>query len=126
MEPTIFDCTGREDLRIVAEEVFGPVMVVISFKTEQEAVQAANNTPYGLAAGVMTQNLARGHRVARQFEAGTVWINNFNLAPVEMPFGAFKMSGFGKECSIHALEHYTQIKSVYVELGDVDCGYGAQ
>jgi len=117
--PTVLDGVTDES-EIVKEEVFGPVMCVLPFDTEEEAVRRANDTPYGLAAGVMTGSLARGHRIAKQFQAGTVWINNFNLCPVELPFGAYKMSGYGRECSLHAVDAFTQIKSVYVETGDVD------
>ncbi len=122
VEPTIFDaCT--DDMIIVREEIFGPVMTVLTFDDEDEVVTRANATPFGLAAGVFTQNLARGHRVAARLEAGIVWINNYNLTPIEVPFGGVKQSGIGRENSIAAIEHYTQRKTVYVELGPVDAPY---
>ena len=122
VEPTIFtDC--REGMTIVEEEIFGPVMSVLTFKTEEEVVERANDTEMGLAAGVFTKDIQRGHRVVAQLQAGTCWINNYNITPIEMPFGGYKQSGIGRENSLAALEHYTQIKSVYVELGDVEAPY---
>ncbi len=120
--PTIFaDVT--DDMTIAREEIFGPVMAVLDFETEDEAVARANATEFGLSAGVFTGDLARGHRVVANLEAGTCWINAFNLTPVETPFGGSKQSGVGRENSKAAIEHYTQIKSVYVNLGDVDAPY---
>ena len=98
-------------------------MAVLTFEDEDEVVARANDTPYGLAAGVFTRDLARGHRVVARLEAGTCWINNYNITPVEIPFGGYKQSGIGRENGLAALEHYTQLKSVYVELGDVDSPY---
>lgn len=120
--PTVFtNCT--DDMRIMREEIFGPVMSVTTFTDEDEVVARANNTEFGLAAGIFTQNLARGHRVISRLEAGTCWINNYNITPIEMPFGGVKQSGLGRENSRLALEHYTQVKSVYVALGNVDSPY---
>ncbi len=120
--PTIFaDCT--DSMSIVREEIFGPVMSVLVFDTEEEAVARANDTEFGLAAGVFTKDIQRAHRVVAELEAGTCWINNYNITPIEMPFGGVKQSGIGRENSLAALEHYTQLKSVYVELGDVDSPY---
>ena len=122
VEPTIFaDCTDR--CEIVREEIFGPVMSVLRFGTEAEVVQRANDTPFGLAAGVFTRDLARGHRVVAQLQAGVCWINNYNITPVEIPFGGVKQSGMGRENGLAAIDHYTQRKSVYVELGDVASPY---
>jgi betaine-aldehyde dehydrogenase len=122
VEPTIFtDCS--DDMTIVTDEIFGPVMSILSFNGEDEVIRRANDTEYGLAAGVFTQNLARGHRVIAQLEAGTCWINNYNITPIEMPIGGYKQSGLGRENGPTAIEHYTQLKSIYVELGDVDCPY---
>ncbi|WP_051340157.1 betaine-aldehyde dehydrogenase [Azospirillum halopraeferens] len=120
--PTIFaDCT--DDMAVVREEIFGPVMAVLTFDGEDEVIARANATPYGLAAGVFTRDIARAHRVVARLEAGTCWINSYNLTPVEMPFGGIKQSGIGRENGHAAVEHYTQIKSVYVALGDVDSPY---
>lgn len=120
--PTIFDqCT--DDMAIVEEEIFGPVMAVLSFATEAEVVARANDTPFGLSAGVFTRDIQRAHRVVANLEAGTIWINNYNITPVELPFGGSKQSGIGRENSLAAIEHYTQRKSVYVEMGDVDAPY---
>ncbi|PTV97252.1 betaine aldehyde dehydrogenase [Rhodobacter aestuarii] len=122
VQPTVFaDVT--DSMTIAREEIFGPVMAVLDFETEEEAIARANDTQFGLAAGVFTADLARGHRVIGQLEAGTCWINTYNLTPVEMPFGAVKASGLGRENSKAAIEHYTQVKSVYVGMGPVDSPY---
>jgi len=116
VEPTVFaDC--RDDMRIVREEIFGPVMSILVFDDEEEAVSRANHTAYGLAAGVVTENLSRAHRVIHQLEAGICWINTWGESPAEMPVGGYKQSGVGRENGITTLEHYTRIKSVQVELG---------
>ncbi len=116
VEPTVF--TGcRDDMRIVREEIFGPVMGILVFDVEDEAISRANNTPYGLAAGVVTENLSRAHRVIHRLEAGICWINTWGESPAEMPVGGYKQSGVGRENGITTLEHYTRIKSVQVELG---------
>ncbi|BDS06011.1 NAD/NADP-dependent betaine aldehyde dehydrogenase [Oceaniferula spumae] len=121
-QPTIFaDC--EDGMWIMQNEIFGPVMCVTPFDTEDEVIARANDTPYGLAAGVFTRDLARGHRVVHALQAGTCWINNYNITPIEMPFGAYKQSGMGRENGWEALEAYTQVKSVYVELGDVESPY---
>lgn len=120
--PTVFADAG-DDMFIAREEIFGPVMTVLRFATEDEVVARANATPYGLAAGVFTRDLARGHRVAAALEAGTTWINAYNLTPVEAPFGGVKLSGVGRENSAAAIEHYSQLKSVYVGMGAVDAPY---
>ncbi|MDY0882893.1 betaine-aldehyde dehydrogenase [Dongia soli] len=122
VEPTIFaDC--RDDMSICREEVFGPVMSVLSFKDEEEVIRRANDTEFGLAAGVFTKDIQRAHRVIARLEAGTCWINNYNITPIEMPFGGNKLSGIGRENSLAAVEHYTQLKSVYVEGGNVAAPY---
>ncbi|MCG6113672.1 MAG: betaine-aldehyde dehydrogenase [Mesorhizobium sp.] len=122
MEPTIFtDVT--DDMRIAREEIFGPVMSVLTFEEEDDVIARANDTEFGLAAGVFTGDLARGHRVIAQLQAGTCWINAYNLTPVEIPFGGYKQSGIGRENGLAALSHYSQLKSVYVETGDVDSPY---
>jgi betaine-aldehyde dehydrogenase len=120
--PTIFaEC--KDNMTIVREEIFGPVMSVLRFDGEDEAVERANDTSFGLAAGVFTKDLARAHRVAARLEAGVCWINNYNVTPIEMPFGGVKESGIGQENGQAAIEHYTQLKSVFVELGEVQCPY---
>ena len=120
--PTIFsDCS--DDMRIVREEIFGPVLAMLVFDDEAEVVARANNTRFGLAAGVFTRDLARGHRVASRLKAGICWINNYNITPIEMPFGGAGESGIGHENSMVAMDHYTQLKTIYVELGEVACGY---
>jgi betaine-aldehyde dehydrogenase len=120
--PTVFDGCS-DDMAIVREEIFGPVMTVLAFDEEDEVVARANDTEYGLAAGVFTQDLARGHRVIAGLEAGTCWINQYNVTPIELPFGGYKLSGLGRENSRAAVEHYTQLKSVYVALGDIEAPY---
>ncbi|NQU54453.1 MAG: betaine-aldehyde dehydrogenase [Bacteroidetes bacterium] len=122
VEPTIFE-TDNEEARIVKEEIFGPVMTVLTFKTEEEAIKKANDTVYGLAAGVFTNNLQRAHRIVNQLEAGICWINNYNITPVEVPFGPYKQSGFGKENGLATIEEYTQLKTVYVEMDKIDSPY---
>ena len=122
VEPTIFaDCT--DDIAIVTDEIFGPVMSVLKFSTEDEVVRRANATPFGLAAGVFTRDLARAHRVVAALQAGVCWVNNYNITPVEIPFGGMKQSGIGRENGLVTIGHYTQLKSVYVEMGDVICPY---
>ncbi|MBW4331626.1 betaine-aldehyde dehydrogenase [Stakelama sp. CBK3Z-3] len=122
VEPTIFQAEN-DDAAIVRDEVFGPVMLVLPFDSEEEAVARANDTDYGLAAGVFTNDLNRAHRVVAQLQAGSCWINDYNVTPIEMPFGGYKQSGIGRENGLAAIEYYTQIKSVYVAKGDVDAPY---
>jgi betaine-aldehyde dehydrogenase len=120
--PTVFtEC--HDDMAIVREEIFGPVMTVLSFDDEREVIERANATPFGLAAGVFTRELTRAHRVIAALEAGTCWINHYNVTPIELPFGGVKLSGLGRENGRAAIEHYTQIKSVYVAMGDVASPY---
>jgi len=120
--PTVFD-DCRDDMAIVREEIFGPVMAVLEFEDEEQVIARANATEFGLAAGVFTNDLTRGHRVIARLQAGTCWINHYNVTPVELPFGGVKLSGLGRENGRAALEHYTQLKSVYVALGNVDAPY---
>ncbi|XP_077986615.1 4-trimethylaminobutyraldehyde dehydrogenase-like [Glandiceps talaboti] len=115
------ECT--DDMTVVKEEVFGPVMSVMSFETEDEVLKRANNTEFGLAGGVFTNDLQRGHRVMAKLEAGSCSINNFNMYPVELPFGGYKQSGIGRELGTVTIEHFTQLKTVYVEMGDVWCPF---
>ncbi|EWY42662.1 betaine-aldehyde dehydrogenase [Skermanella stibiiresistens SB22] len=116
VEPTVFsDC--RDDMAIVREEIFGPVMSLLGFETEEEVIRRANATSYGLAAGVVTESLNTAHRVIHQLEAGICWINGWGESPAEMPVGGYKQSGIGRENGLGTLEHYTRIKSIQVELG---------
>ena len=122
LEPTVFaDVT--DEMTIAREEIFGPVMAVLDFDTEDEAIARANATPYGLSAGVFTRDLSRGHRVIGALKAGSCFINSYNDAPVEAPFGGVKASGVGRENSKAAIEHYSQLKSVYVRMGDVEAPF---
>lgn len=120
--PTVFT-DATDDMVIARDEIFGPVMTTLSFRDEDEVIGRANDTGFGLAAGVFTRDLARGHRVAAALEAGTCWINAYNLTPVEMPFGGVKLSGLGRENSAAAIEHYSQLKSVYVGMGGIEAPY---
>ncbi|MCP1313032.1 MULTISPECIES: betaine-aldehyde dehydrogenase [unclassified Halomonas] len=114
--PTIFtDC--RDDMRIVNEEIFGPVMSLLAFDDEAEVIQRANDTHYGLAAGVFTESLNRAHRVIHRLEAGICWINTWGESPSEMPVGGYKQSGIGRENGVETLAHYTQTKSIQIEMG---------
>lgn len=122
IEPTVFaDVT--DTMTIAQEEIFGPVLSVLDFETEDDAIARANATEFGLSAGVFTKNLTRAHRVIGQLEAGSCWINTYNLAPVEAPFGGSKMSGVGRENSKEAINYYSQMKSVYVGMGPVDAPF---
>jgi betaine-aldehyde dehydrogenase len=122
VEPTVFaDVTDA--MTLAREEIFGPVMSVLRFEAEDEAVARANATRYGLAAGVFTRDLARAHRVVARLEAGTTWINAYNLTPVEAPFGGVKASGIGRENGRAALEHWSRVKSVYVGTGPVEAPF---
>lgn len=122
VEPTIFTgCT--DDMAIVREEIFGPVMAVLDFDDEAEVIARANDTSFGLAAGIFTNDLRRAHRVIAALEAGTCWINTYNITPIEMPFGGNKQSGLGRENGKAAIEHYTQLKSVYVAMEPIDAPY---
>jgi betaine-aldehyde dehydrogenase len=122
IEPTIFsDVT--DDMTIAREEIFGPVLSVLDFETEEEAIARANDTEFGLSAGVFTSDLTRAHRVSAAFEAGTCYINTYNLAPVEAPFGGSKASGVGRENSKEAINHYSQVKSVYVAMTPVEAPF---
>ncbi|MFT6734049.1 MAG: betaine-aldehyde dehydrogenase [Polaribacter sp.] len=116
---TVFtDC--QDTMRICREEIFGPVMAVLTFENEEEVVTRANNTQLGLAAGVFTQDITRAHRVIHQMQAGICWINSYGLSPVEMPVGGYKQSGIGRENGLATLRQYTQLKSVYVGLQPLD------
>jgi aldehyde dehydrogenase (NAD+) len=115
VQPTVF-ADVRPEMTIAREEIFGPVLAAIEFADIDEAIARANDSPYGLAAGVWTRDIKKAHYIARKLQAGTVWINTYNVYDTAAPFGGYKQSGFGREMSAHALEHYTQIKSVWVDL----------
>ncbi len=115
VQPTIF-ADVKPEMTISREEIFGPVLAAIEFADLDEAIAIANDSPYGLAAGVWTRDIKKAHHVARRLQAGTVWINTYNVYDTAAPFGGYKQSGFGREMSAHALEHYTQVKSVWVDL----------
>jgi acyl-CoA reductase-like NAD-dependent aldehyde dehydrogenase len=116
VHPTIMTGATNE-MTIAREEIFGPVLTVIPFDTPEEALKLANDTPYGLASGVFTNDIAKAHKFARGLKAGTVWVNMYNFYDPGMPFGGYKQSGFGRELGEAAIDGYTQTKSVWVSLG---------
>ncbi|MQQ07687.1 betaine-aldehyde dehydrogenase [Epibacterium sp. SM1979] len=122
IEPTIF-ADVKDEMVIAREEIFGPVMAVLDFEDEDEVIARANDTEFGLSAGVFTKDLSRAHRVIGALEAGSCFINSYNDAPVEAPFGGVKASGVGRENSKEAIQHYSQVKSVYVRMGDVEAAF---
>jgi aldehyde dehydrogenase (NAD+) len=115
IEPTVFDHV-TDDMKIAREEIFGPVMNILTFKDMNEVIKRGNQTFYGLAAAVWTRDISKAHRLARSLRAGTVWINCYDVFDAAAPFGGFKMSGFGRELGEYALELYTEPKTVYVNL----------
>ena len=115
VQPTVF-ADVKPEMTISREEIFGPVLAAIDFADIDEAIARANDTQYGLAAGVWTRDIKKAHYVARRLQAGTVWVNTYNVYDTAAPFGGYKQSGFGREMSAHALEHYTQVKSVWIDL----------
>ena len=122
VEPTIFaDC--KDDSDHVVDEIFGPVMSVLRFDNEAEVIKRANNTKFGLAAGIFTKDINRAHRVINQLEAGICWINSWGDSPAEMPVGGYKESGIGRENGPETLKSYTQIKSVFVRLDNIESPY---
>jgi acyl-CoA reductase-like NAD-dependent aldehyde dehydrogenase len=115
VQPTIFDAV-QPDYVIAQEEIFGPVLAVMTFADTEEAIALANRTIYGLAAGVWTRDVRTAHRLARELEAGTIWVNTYHPLDAATPFGGYKQSGFGRELGAYALDLYTQIKSVWIDL----------
>jgi acyl-CoA reductase-like NAD-dependent aldehyde dehydrogenase len=110
-------------MRVAQEEIFGPVTCAITFENEDDLLKQANETIYGLSAGIWTKDITRAHRFAKSIHAGVVWINTFNMFNAASPFGGFKQSGYGREMGKHALELYTQIKSVWVDLSGKPIGW---
>jgi acyl-CoA reductase-like NAD-dependent aldehyde dehydrogenase len=115
MQPTVFADVTPE-MSIAREEIFGPVLAAIDFADVDEAIARANDSPYGLAAGVWTRDVKKAHYVASKLKAGTVWVNTYNVYDTAAPFGGYKQSGFGREMSQHALDYYTQVKAVWIDL----------
>jgi len=115
IEPTIFGDV-KNTMKIAREEIFGPVLSVLTFDDIDEVIQQANNNPYGLAAAVWTRDIKKAHSVSRRLKAGTVWINTYGLMDASLPFGGYKSSGFGRELGTHAIEHYTELKTVWLNM----------
>jgi betaine-aldehyde dehydrogenase len=116
VEPTVF-AGVRNDMRIAQEEIFGPVVVIIPFDGEDEAVRLANDVRYGLAAGIWTGDVGRAHRVAHALDAGSIWVNHYGVYPSEAPFGGYKESGTGHDLGLESLDEYTEVKNVHVNIG---------
>jgi betaine-aldehyde dehydrogenase len=121
-QPTIFSDV-KNKMRIAQEEIFGPVVSVISFENEDDLIKQANETIYGLSAGIWTTNITRAHRFAKEIKAGVIWINTYNMFNAASPFGGYKQSGYGREMGKHALEMYTNVKSVWVDLSGKPIGW---
>src|SRR6266700_5214829 len=121
-QPTIFSEVNNT-MRVAQEEIFGPVVSVITFKDEDDLLRQANETIYGLSAGIWTRDITRAHRFAKEIKAGVIWINTFNMFNAASPFGGYKQSGYGREMGKHALELYTQVKSVWVDLSGKPIGW---
>lgn len=121
-QPTILSDV-KNQMRVAQEEIFGPVVSVISFKDEEDLIKQANATVYGLSAGIWTKDITRAHRFAKEIRAGVIWINTFNMFNAASPFGGYKQSGYGREMGKHALEMYTQVKSVWVDLSGKPIGW---
>jgi gamma-glutamyl-gamma-aminobutyraldehyde dehydrogenase len=115
LQPTVFECPSQE-VSIVREEIFGPVLAVTVFDTEEGVIRMANNSPYGLGAGLWTGALARAHRVSRALRAGLVWVNCYMDGDITVPFGGVRQSGFGRDKSLHAIDKYTDLKTTWIHL----------
>ena len=124
VEPTVFGDVDNA-CRLAREEIFGPVVCLMRFRDEEHAIAIANDTPYGLAAGVWTESVGRAHRLVGRLRAGTVWVNNYRVLGRGLPFGGFKQSGLGRELGVEALHGYTESKSVWIDTGNrVQFPYG--
>jgi acyl-CoA reductase-like NAD-dependent aldehyde dehydrogenase len=121
-QPTILADVNNK-MRVAQEEIFGPVVSVISFKDEDDLIKQANETIYGLSAGLWTRDITRAHRFAKEIKAGVIWINTYNMFNAASPFGGYKQSGYGREMGKHALDLYTQVKSVWVDLSGRPIGW---
>jgi acyl-CoA reductase-like NAD-dependent aldehyde dehydrogenase len=121
-QPTIFSEVDNT-MRVAQEEIFGPVTSVITFDNDDDLLRQANETMYGLSAGIWTRDITRAHRFAKGVKAGVVWINTYNMFNAASPFGGYKQSGYGREMGKHALELYTQVKSVWVDLSGKPIGW---
>jgi aldehyde dehydrogenase (NAD+) len=121
-QPTIFGEVNNK-MRVAQEEIFGPVVSMLSFKDEDDLIKQANETIYGLSAGIWTTNITRAHRFAKEIKAGVIWINTYNMFNAASPFGGYKQSGYGREMGKHALEMYTNVKSVWVDLSGKPIGW---
>jgi len=115
VQPTLFAGVNNA-MRIAREEIFGPVLSVITFDSDEEAIRIANDTPYGLAAAVWTRDITRAHRTARALRAGSVWVNQYDGGDMTAPFGGFKQSGNGRDKSLHAFDKYTELKATWIKL----------
>jgi hypothetical protein len=115
IEPILFTRVSN-DMRLAREEIFGPVLSVIPFQSEEDLIRQANDTSYGLTAGIWTKDIQKAHRVAHALRAGTVWVNSYRTLSFNTPFGGYKMSGMGRENGLESLKDYTQVKSVWAEL----------
>ncbi|MBI2537223.1 MAG: aldehyde dehydrogenase family protein, partial [Gemmatimonadetes bacterium] len=115
VEATVFD-QAKPGMKIVDEEIFGPVLAVLTFDGVDDGIRLANQTMYGLAAGIWTKDIRKAHRVAQAIRAGTVWINTYNFYDSSAPFGGYKASGFGRDLGREALDGYTEVKTVWVGL----------
>jgi phenylacetaldehyde dehydrogenase len=115
VEPTVL-VDVKPEMKVVREEIFGPVVTAIPFDDPEEVAKFANQTPYGLAAGVWTRDISKAHKIAAKLRAGTVWINCYNVFDPALPFGGYKQSGWGREMGLEAVELYTELKSVCAQL----------
>jgi acyl-CoA reductase-like NAD-dependent aldehyde dehydrogenase len=122
MQPTLL-VDVKNNMRVAQEEIFGPVAAVIKFKTEEEVIAMANDSEYGLGGAVWTKDLNRAFRVSREIETGRMWVNQYNNLPAHTPFGGYKKSGIGRETHKIILEHYTQMKNIFINLSDNKVGF---